>query len=56
MIDPIEEQILYKALIAEYKDKALFVSDLTHSSEIGSEATIKINFLLMVANKNAEIN
>lgn len=40
-IDPIEEQILYKALSAEYEGRSLFVSDLIQSPEIGSQATIQ---------------
>ena len=39
-IDPIEEQILYKILIAEYEDEFLCISDLLKSEDIGSQATI----------------
>lgn len=39
-IDPIEEQILYRALISEYDNEILYVSDLVRAKEIGSQATI----------------
>lgn len=39
-IDPLEELILYKILIAEYEDEFLCFSDLLKSEGMGSQATI----------------
>lgn len=39
-IDSTEEQILYRALIAEYDNQFLYVSDLLKSEKIGSQTTI----------------
>ena len=49
-IDPIEEQILYKILIAEHDGDFLCISDLLKSEDIGSQATIhgRIKRLVML--------